>query len=695
MGGYVGITMSYTPVEYIESSGTQYIDTGFKMSNNTKIKTKLSMTANNIMTAVGVSGSYQSFSIQTYNGNYRVRWRSGTTSNIQVDSTIPAVLTTPHVIEANSTNAKIDGTVIGNTNSYTFTETSNLFIFAMSSNNTAINNAIGRIYYYKIYNGSTLVRDFIPAVDQDNVACLYDLVEGKFYYNQGTGSFMAGNTTGSTVIVGDKARKIVKAYVGIPTSYTPVEYIESSGTQYIDTGLTQNGYHSVLDVSFTNFTNLQIITGTYGPNDNQRYYTRINTNGSLVTQFGGYSGNNLITGPTLTANTRYIINTKLFNGAQNLTVNGTSYGSQTIAGQTFPQANIYLLAIWSDSGAGNNATCKLYGAKYYDSNNTLTRDFIPAVDQDNVACLYEQVEGKFYYNKGTGTFTAGSETGQAVSLGSKARNIIKGYVGVNGVARLCFQLAAYTELEYIESTGTQWIETGVVFTPGTKSQLKFTASAVTGDALYGFGTINDNTDYRFFNYRNRFYFDVPGPGQEGARIYGGSLSLNTIYEIELGNFYIKNLATGTNIVSSSTQNFTNTSNTLKMWYKDGNISKGKLYYLKIWSGATLQRDFIPVLDSDNIPCLYDKVEGKFYYNKGTGTFGYRTANNLNLLNNALLMNTGSLVGMGDRAELSKELTDNNVGDIEQVEKQVKQVEDTKEVTEDTKTTDTNTSGDTK
>lgn len=211
---YVGVRQSYTPVEYLESSGTQYVDTGYKMSNNSKIVAKLSMADANIMTAVGVSGSYQSFSIQSYNDNYRIRWRSGTTSNIQVDSSIP-IGTTPHIFEVNSTNAKIDGTVIGNTNSYQFAENSNLFICAMSSNNLPLNLAKGRIYYYQIYDSNTLVRDFIPVVNQDNVACLYDLIEGKFYYNQGSGTFTTGNTTGQPVILGSVAREIKTGYVGV------------------------------------------------------------------------------------------------------------------------------------------------------------------------------------------------------------------------------------------------------------------------------------------------------------------------------------------------------------------------------------------------------------------------------------------------------------------------------------------------
>lgn len=46
-----------------------------------------------------------------------------------------------------------------------------------------------RIYYAKIYVNDELVRNFKPALDENNVACLYDTVTKQYYYNAGTGTF--------------------------------------------------------------------------------------------------------------------------------------------------------------------------------------------------------------------------------------------------------------------------------------------------------------------------------------------------------------------------------------------------------------------------------------------------------------------------------------------------------------------------
>ena len=53
-----------------------------------------------------------------------------------------------------------------------------------------------KIKYFQIYDNDTLVRDFVPVLDKDDIPCMYDKVERKFYYNQGTGDFIAGPIVG-------------------------------------------------------------------------------------------------------------------------------------------------------------------------------------------------------------------------------------------------------------------------------------------------------------------------------------------------------------------------------------------------------------------------------------------------------------------------------------------------------------------
>ena len=49
-----------------------------------------------------------------------------------------------------------------------------------------------KLYFFQIYNNNTLIRDYIPVIDQTNRPCLFDKVEKKCYYNQGSGEFLYG-----------------------------------------------------------------------------------------------------------------------------------------------------------------------------------------------------------------------------------------------------------------------------------------------------------------------------------------------------------------------------------------------------------------------------------------------------------------------------------------------------------------------
>ena len=72
-----------------------------------------------------------------------------------------------------------------------------------------------------------------------------------------------------------------------------------------------------------------------------------------------------------------------------------------------------------------------------------------------------------------------------------------------------------------------------------------------------------------------------------------------------------------------------------------NYASFRMYSFQMYDETTLQRDYIPVLDKDNIPCLYDKVTKTFYYNEGTGNFSYElkdTRNSIEIYRNKIIAN---------------------------------------------------------
>ena len=50
---------------------------------------------------------------------------------------------------------------------------------------------------------------------------------------------------------------------------------------------------------------------------------------------------------------------------------------------------------------------------------------------------------------------------------------------------------------------------------------------------------------------------------------------------------------------------------------------GKIGTVTFTRGVEKSLNLIPCLNGHNVPCMYDTVSGKSYYNKGKGTFGYK------------------------------------------------------------------------
>ena len=85
----------------------------------------------------------------------------------------------PHYIKS-LTNNYIGGSV----KTSAFTRSNNLHLFRSNTKDT--DGAY--VYYLKVYDNDTLVRDFVPALNSNNQAGLYDKVTKQFYLPIGTGT---------------------------------------------------------------------------------------------------------------------------------------------------------------------------------------------------------------------------------------------------------------------------------------------------------------------------------------------------------------------------------------------------------------------------------------------------------------------------------------------------------------------------
>lgn len=200
-GGGSRLPSAYQEVEYIESTGTQYIDTGVKVKQTTRIILEEAQTQLSSFSLQGISDANSSFAVITWGITSRLQYfesRVGTTNTSWAYTNVP-IDTQYHKYDMSNGSQKIDNNQYGtSTIPNGYESYRNILLFARYSNahnvSTPDEFAKVRTKANQIYEGDTLVRDYIPVYNIfTGEAGLFDKVESKFYGNQGTGAFIKGN----------------------------------------------------------------------------------------------------------------------------------------------------------------------------------------------------------------------------------------------------------------------------------------------------------------------------------------------------------------------------------------------------------------------------------------------------------------------------------------------------------------------
>ena len=187
---------------------------------------------------------------------------------------------------------------------------------------------------------------------------------------------------------------------------------------------------------------------------------------------------------------------------------------------------------------------------------------------------------------------------------------------------LLWQKTAYKQkLLYLESTGNQWINTGYYPQFGDEIEIKnVLVSEGTGNvAVFSAGT----GDYqvillRSFGQGNISYYKYFATGN-AARCETALSDFTTIRINSDGKLYFNNA-----LVATSTPSNEEINTPLFLFIRADKSSKatGKIGELTVTRNGIIIHRFIPVLDFNDKPCMYDDVSGEFFYNQGAGEFLY-------------------------------------------------------------------------
>lgn len=187
----------------------------------------------------------------------------------------------------------------------------------------------------------------------------------------------------------------------LPPEYQQVEYLQSSGTQYIRTGLyNADG----LKVTF------QTVAYVY-----EGGVAMARTGATMYDRFGigwyTHQGEKLIfmtSGWNGLLMEDYKNHTIAFgaNTGWDLIVDGNVIETIPSSARNTVNLEMYL---FRDNARNKNGKCKIYNAKFYKS-GTLVRDIYPCYRKsDNKSGMYDLVTDTFYTNAGSGEFTVGAD----------------------------------------------------------------------------------------------------------------------------------------------------------------------------------------------------------------------------------------------------------------------------------------------
>ena len=590
---------AYEKVAYLESSGAQYIDTGYSFNSNTD---EITIVYQNESTAQHkwLFGSYESgknIGISSGTLTAPTIWYKGNVSLTQEDEYYKA-----HTLKYDSTGMSND--YVNKSAFKDIQGTWNIYLFALNNTGTSPNSyfGYGRIYSYKQKRNNVLICDFQPVIRKlDNKPGMYDYVTGQFFVNQGTGADF-------TYASFDKEVKNITRFpytksekdIIVDDLYKRVSYIESTDSQYIDTGYAFQDDFS-WEIDFEGIERGKTIFGGRTPNTRTALlYQKTAGQGTATTcPIDGMTGDQTPFQLDDLSSGRHVVKMSVSSNKGSVWVDKIQVYDQTSFSGTYISGVTQALFAdkFGDEDFREQSISKVYQLKMWQGNN-LVRNFIPVVRiSDNKPGMYDLVNKVFYMNANTSSVTD-------FNIGTTLK-----------------------QTTYIESTATQYIDTGVVGKTGVEASVDFMwMNGNIGNDKYIIGSSAPSMRLYFGTYQGKWMFGNGGYLQaEGIQEF---VPYHAYISWKLNDSYVD--INGERILTSVESGAKDSE--LNIWlfsrnqgyYQQAWSSKIRLYTCKISQDGVLIRDFIPCLEN-GVCCLYDKVEGKVYYNKNESAFLYNTS----------------------------------------------------------------------
>lgn len=355
---------SYYQLDYIQSSGSQWIDSGVSVSGGHSYEIKASVTAESLVRAIYgyQQSSYQDSLYLTASNTLRYEVRN---KYVTFNYTSGSDFVFKGSSILNASYGELDGSQleITGTNSNSFPN-KNIYIFARNNNGSVANISTAKIYYFKIWDSSdTLVRSFIPAMRKsDSVVGLYDSVSGSFFTNSGSGSFTYGSIVHEVYTISTSVSPSGSGSVSGGGSYT-------DGSTVTLTATANSGY------AFSQWSD--------GISTNPRQIT-VTADASYTAQF--------VVDDTPPAPVMYTISTSVSPIGSGTVTGGGSYESGSSVTLSATANSGYHFVSWSDNSTVNPRSITVNGDATYTARFEIDNDYSPGTV---VGCNYSAIYNNF------------------------------------------------------------------------------------------------------------------------------------------------------------------------------------------------------------------------------------------------------------------------------------------------------------
>lgn len=177
----------YTKLEYIESTGTQYISTGITPTENTKVVIEFSSSSSSGV----VFGQDSGYKVNVFMFAMTVVVFDSTKKNISISANAK------HTVQVAPKAFKVDN----GSSQYIYANKVNaaypMFLFGNNRKGKFSEGVAMKLYSFKVYENDVLIADYIPC-KQGNAVGLYDDVAGAMNLPLGTGDFTPGPSISGT-----------------------------------------------------------------------------------------------------------------------------------------------------------------------------------------------------------------------------------------------------------------------------------------------------------------------------------------------------------------------------------------------------------------------------------------------------------------------------------------------------------------